>query len=626
METHPLPNWEPSRSLKLKLKKAEILKKKLADYEQFKKSLEEKRKSELLKRNRLKQIISQHQKLEKRLEAAAIVIQRFARGYLVRKRTAHVQLYLEKRRLECYLSELKTQIDYCYMHIGEVAEKSAIKIQSHARRYMVRMKYIHDLEKRRQDIIQGKMLAAVMIQKNVRRFLERCRYLRYLEEIRQKKLKEIGERLRFGRVKKWWSVNKYKVGTIKRHYDALNAAEKKSEIAGRSRRSSAISSTSPRNVNTPVLSKLSYFRSRSIGMTVLQQRYKSENPSVNTSLVSSDSKSRNAIFSMPRTPEHSKTKDLPTVISTNASPEADSPQKQSQSPYKSPTKTSMNLPPQLGITKVPSRFSSKRSSTQIKPRPPPSEPPGYLRPTLNLMSRWQVEEDLPPTKKKIRKLRTKPSYLKSTASSDLRIKTAESERKRGRSSESKIINTYRMPNMIGYETTARISTVLTSSSISKPKMPTFIEDCPTKTSQDHVKPLSVLQPEFQEIEISPRDSVPLLTINDDNYLTYKENISHVVFSTSHTEHTYSFPTEEEKHTSLLPLTEQSIELNTPTYLAPRVTSQKFESALPEMFYFVNRYGSNTTRPVKDFMLHTERPSTSGESSMNSYLMINRYKL
>ena len=622
METHPVPNWEPSRSLKLKLKKAEVLKKKLADYEQFKKSLEEKRKSELLKRKRLKQIISQHQKLEKRLEAAAIVIQRFARGYLVRKRTAHVQLYLEKRRLECYLSELQTQIDYCYMHIGEVAEKSAIKIQSHLRRYMARMKYIHDVEKRRQDIIRGKTLAAVMIQKNVRRFLERCRYFRYLEEIRQNKLKEIGERVRFGRVKQWWSVNKYKVGVIKRHYDALNAMEKKNELAAKSRRSSVISSTSPRNGNTPAMSKLSYFRSRSIGMTVLQQKYRSENLTVNTSLVSSESRSRHATFSMPRTPEHGKAKELPTVISTNASPEADSPQKQNKSPSKSP----MNLPPHLGITKVSSRFSSKRSSTQLKPRPPPSEPPGYLRPTLNLISRWHVEEDLPPTKKKIRRLRSKPSYLKSTASSDLRIKTAESERRRGRSSESKIINTYRMPNMIGYETTTPVSTGLTGSSISKPKMPTFIEDYPTKTSQDHVKPLSVLRSEFQEIDISPLDSVPLLTIKDENYLTYKENISHVVFSTSHTEHTYSFPTEEEKHTNLLPLTEQSVDLNTPSYIAPRVTSHKFESALPEMFYFVNRYGSNTTRPVKDFQLHTERPSTSGESSKNSYLMINRYKL
>lgn len=626
METHPVPNWEPSRSLKLKLRKAEILKKKLADYEQFKKSLEHKRKSELLKRNRLKQIIAQNKKLEKRLEAAAIVIQRFVRGYLVRKRTVHVQLHLEKRRLECYLSELQTQIDYCYMHIGEVAEKAAIKIQSHARRYMVRMKYIQELEKRRQDIIQVKMRAAVMIQKNARRFLERCRYIKYLDERRLNRLKEIGERIRFGRVKQWWNVNKYKVGVIKRHYDALNSLEKKSEITGRSRRSSVISSTSPRNANTPVLSKFSYFRSRSIGMTVLQQKYKSENASVNTSVLSSDSKPRHTTFSIPITPEHSKTKDLPTVISTNASPEAYSPQDQNKATYKSPTKTNMNLPPQLGITKVPSSFSSKRSSTQLKPRPPPSEPPGYLRPTLNLISRWHVEEDLPPTKKKIRNLRSKPSYLRSTASSDIRIKTAETERKRGRSSESKIIQTYRIPNMIGYETTTQISTGLTSSSISKPKMPTFIGDYPTKTSQDHAKPLSVLRPEFQEIEISPRDSVPLLAIKDDNYLTYKENISHVVFSTSHTEHTYSFPTEEEKHANLLPLTEQSVDLNTPSYLAPRVTSQKFESALPEMFYFINRYGPNTNRPVRDLQLHTERPSTSGESSMNSYLMINRYKL
>ncbi|CAG9334428.1 unnamed protein product [Blepharisma stoltei] len=198
----------------------------ISDKDQKLLEIQKEQEQENIKQSRIKRLFIKHQELEQKLETAAVTIQRYARGYIIRKIYNKSYIELEKKKLQNYLALLENQVNEYWRNMGESANKAAIVIQKYVKGMKIR-KYFGPVLKLRIEQRKKKMQkVSSVIQVCWKQFLASnyIENLRYeLEKV--KKLEKIRENLVFLRVKEFWKRNRVRFTVIKNkvHQMAVNS-------------------------------------------------------------------------------------------------------------------------------------------------------------------------------------------------------------------------------------------------------------------------------------------------------------------------------------------------------------------------------------------------------------------
>lgn len=203
------------------LKEYQILieKKKLQEFDNARKLLFLKRKKEKAKNDRLLTLLANNKALDSRMHSSAIEIQRWVRGYLIRKQYKDAMWKITVKLLHGKVFNLENSVQKCLKYMGESAYDAAVTIQKNARRFLARKQF----QEMKQDEFykqqKDRERKAIRIQKIIRGFLARKR-VNYIREDKKvtEKLEKIRKKLLVCKLKEFWHRKKFVWETIRRKY------------------------------------------------------------------------------------------------------------------------------------------------------------------------------------------------------------------------------------------------------------------------------------------------------------------------------------------------------------------------------------------------------------------------
>lgn len=204
-----------------RLKEYQVLieKKKLQEFDNARQLLNIKKKREKAKHSRLVTLLENNKALDRKMQAAATEIQKWARGYLIRKQYKDEMWQITVKLLHGKVFNLENSVQKCLKYIGETAYDAAVTIQKNARRFLAKLKFkeIKEEEFIRKEKEKGRKV--VKIQKVVRGFLDRKKVGCLRENrILTEKLENIRKKLLVCRLKEFWNRKKFVWETIRRKY------------------------------------------------------------------------------------------------------------------------------------------------------------------------------------------------------------------------------------------------------------------------------------------------------------------------------------------------------------------------------------------------------------------------
>lgn len=208
-------------SMLRQLKDYQILveKKNLQELDNARQLLLMKRKKEKAKNNRLLTLLANNKALDIRMHSSAIEIQRWVRGYLVRKQYKDDMWKITVKLLHGKVFNLENSVQKCLKYMGESAYDAAVTIQKNARRFLAKKKF----EEMKQDeyyrLLKDRERKAIRIQRLIRGFLARKR-VQYIREDKKltERLEKIRKKLLVYRLKEFWHRKKFVWETIRRKY------------------------------------------------------------------------------------------------------------------------------------------------------------------------------------------------------------------------------------------------------------------------------------------------------------------------------------------------------------------------------------------------------------------------
>ena len=196
-----------------------VEKKELQEFDNVRQILLLKKKKEKAKHSRLVALLENNKALDKRMESAALLIQRWARGFLVRRQYKDEIWKITLKLLTGKVDSLEVTVDKCLKFIGDTAKHAATVIQKHARRYLAQKRYKNMKDEFYEHQERLKNEKAVAIQKIVRGHLARKRVNSMKEaKLMNSKLEAIRIKLLILRLKEFWHRKKFVWDVIRRKY------------------------------------------------------------------------------------------------------------------------------------------------------------------------------------------------------------------------------------------------------------------------------------------------------------------------------------------------------------------------------------------------------------------------
>jgi hypothetical protein len=228
-------------------------KKELQEFDNARQILLMKKKKEKAKHSRLVTLLENNKALDKRMEAAALLIQRYARGYLTRRKYRDEMWKITLKLLNGKVDSLETTVDKCLKFIGDTAKYAAIVIQKHARRFIAQKRVGLMKEEKKVWEERNRQEKAVLIQRVVRGHLARKRVQKAKQSKElNSKLEKIRQRLLILRLKDFWHRKKFVWEVIRLKYrDRLDVDRQSSEKSSLHPESLKDHSSSISNVISP---------------------------------------------------------------------------------------------------------------------------------------------------------------------------------------------------------------------------------------------------------------------------------------------------------------------------------------------------------------------------------------
>jgi len=155
-------------------------------------------------------------------EKAAVVIQKHAKGYLVRKKYSSELLSTAKSKLDQNFIFITKKIESMWEAVDKNSISATITIQKFIRGFLARVRYHRALKIRAKESIHKKNKALNVIQSHFMSGLCRVFLRKINQKITQQKLEEIRRRLLILSMKKLWEENKFKHATILKKYNRLD--------------------------------------------------------------------------------------------------------------------------------------------------------------------------------------------------------------------------------------------------------------------------------------------------------------------------------------------------------------------------------------------------------------------
>ena len=200
-----------------------VNKKELQEYDHIKKLLSIKKNKEKIKHLRLVTLLANHKALEDRMDQAAIFIQKFIRGFLIRKK---YQVELREISMKLLLGKvgiLENAVDKCLLYIGNIPNQAAILIQKNVRKIFAMRNFLKIKEDIKINREKLKIQRIIKVQSLVRRFLCKKQLQRIKEENKiREKLEKIRKKLLVLKLKDFWHRKKYVFETIRKKYAAIS--------------------------------------------------------------------------------------------------------------------------------------------------------------------------------------------------------------------------------------------------------------------------------------------------------------------------------------------------------------------------------------------------------------------
>jgi hypothetical protein len=170
-------------------------------------------------KRRLTELLKQGKRMQAKLDAAAVAIQRHTRGYLTRQALKEHICRREHNRLSRQLIGLDDQLKDCWMNLNDRANKAARTIQRAFKEFAIaRVTRALRADKRVKALLmKGK--AAHIIQRSIKRFLGKlnARKERQRAELAAK-VEALRQRHLLARAKKLWEKRKFQWRTIRKKY------------------------------------------------------------------------------------------------------------------------------------------------------------------------------------------------------------------------------------------------------------------------------------------------------------------------------------------------------------------------------------------------------------------------
>ncbi|CAG9319540.1 unnamed protein product [Blepharisma stoltei] len=143
-------------------------------------------------------------------EKSAIIIQKHARRFLIKQKIDPIIMIKRQNDASYNLSDMKIHADVCLFHLGEKTENSAIKIQKAYRKHVIRKKLrifqicfdLYCQDKKEQSLR--------FLRKSFRVIIAKLRVKSLIfEKFKKQKLKEIRENLAIFSIKSYWKHRKF---------------------------------------------------------------------------------------------------------------------------------------------------------------------------------------------------------------------------------------------------------------------------------------------------------------------------------------------------------------------------------------------------------------------------------
>ena len=159
-------------------------------------------------------VLAEKRVLGKKIKQAVIKIQKNIRGYLCRKHHETEMEELKTAKLGISVKAMNRYVGKCCIYLADNIVEASIVIQKYMRGYLARKL----LKRMKLEFKAGtKILNFFKVLRN------RTRFKKALEELKiKKKLKEIKHRLRWMRVKEWWSFKRLNFMVIRKKLKSRN--------------------------------------------------------------------------------------------------------------------------------------------------------------------------------------------------------------------------------------------------------------------------------------------------------------------------------------------------------------------------------------------------------------------
>lgn len=365
----------------LENKQKSLIEKRIQKHEKAKAELELKKKRELKKQKKIQKLYQERVKVENEFELAAITIQRYSRGYLVRK-------FLKESLREVFLDQhVEIFEENIWLSLGETGHKAATTIQKNLRGFLARK----ELSPTPKDLVNQKIHSAKVIQKHIRKFLAQKTYQKKLQEkAKFEKLEVIKERLKSIRVNNFLLKKKFVWKTIRKKHGLEDNSPQEKFIQAQNEES--FEELNKEN-NATQLPQTNNFKEK---LTI-----KTSEPSWTKQSIKLTAETPTGKIIPPRTPNWKSTK--PVLA------------KESSLNFQSSKSGGFNRPKTKPEHPKPSEYSKPEH-----PKPPINPSSNFLKPTQTYLIKYQEPEYPQPKRlrtsknKKIRPL-TRP-YQKNTKS------------------------------------------------------------------------------------------------------------------------------------------------------------------------------------------------------------------
>lgn len=189
------------------------------EYDHCQQVLALKKKREKAKHLRLITLLANNKALENKMVQAAVVIQRHARGYLIRNRYKDQLKAIQMKKLSVKVESLENAIEYCFNHIGNSPNKAALTLQKNVKKFLAVRKFMKIKNAAVENQYKKKVQSAILIQSHIRKFLDIKKVEKIKKEIKLKNsLEKIRQRLLVLRLKEFWHRKKFVWVTIRKKY------------------------------------------------------------------------------------------------------------------------------------------------------------------------------------------------------------------------------------------------------------------------------------------------------------------------------------------------------------------------------------------------------------------------